>query len=157
MNWQYLQRNQIDPLKWNECVCNEMNGCVYALVEYLDHTADNWDALVYGNYEAVMPLPWKKKFGIRYVYAPFFIQRLGIFGKNLRPTLYEDALQKAGEHFRWIDYNVDHGFLSSGKVKKSKTNFVIDLEPAVTIRSVPVIHRNAYSDLQESLTTGMFA
>jgi hypothetical protein len=50
--------------------------------------------------------------------------------------MYKDALQIASKHFYWIDYNVDNGFLSSGKVKKTKTNFVIDLNrPYSSIRS----------------------
>jgi hypothetical protein len=44
--------------------------------------AKNWDALVLNDYEAVLPLTWNKKYGIRYLYQPPFIQQLGIFSKE---------------------------------------------------------------------------
>jgi hypothetical protein len=48
---------------------------------HLDRTAVVWDALVWGDYEFVMPLPVRKKWGIQYVYQPLFCQQLGIFPK----------------------------------------------------------------------------
>jgi hypothetical protein len=66
----YLQRDQIDTVQWDNCIGNAPNGLIYGHSFYLDRMAVNWDALVLNDYEAVMPLPWKKKWGIYYLAHP---------------------------------------------------------------------------------------
>jgi hypothetical protein len=79
----YLQRQDIDLLKWNACIAAAPNGLIYARSFYLDAmTAGQWDALVLEDYTAVMPLPWRRKFGFYYLYQPDFIPSLGIFGNG---------------------------------------------------------------------------
>ena len=63
----YLTRREIDTTKWDHCIDTAGNGLIYAYSFYLDHMARNWDALVLNDYEAVMPLTWNSKFGIRYL------------------------------------------------------------------------------------------
>jgi hypothetical protein len=75
----YVKRKDLDTGKWNNCITNSSNVIIYALSFYLDALAENWDALVLRDYEAVMPLPWKKKWGIKYLYQPAFVQQTGIF------------------------------------------------------------------------------
>lgn len=55
------------------------NSLIYALSGYLNRLCDNWSGVVVNDYEAVMPIPWRKKYGIRYIYEAPFIQQLGIF------------------------------------------------------------------------------
>jgi hypothetical protein len=55
---------------------------IYAYAWYLDIVADNWSVLVLNDYEAVMPLPFRKKYGVTYVYPPFWLLELGIFSKE---------------------------------------------------------------------------
>ena len=45
--------------------------------------ADNWDGIIIGDYEAIMPITWKNKWGIRYLYQPAFLQQGGIFFKTV--------------------------------------------------------------------------
>lgn len=42
-------------------------------------TNHSWDCLVLDDYKAVMPLPYKKKLGIKYIVMPNFCQQLGVF------------------------------------------------------------------------------
>jgi hypothetical protein len=78
-NIQYLSNQQIDKTKWDHCIDNAGNGLIYAYSFYLDNMAKNWDALVLNDYEAVMPLTWNKKYGIHYLYQPFFDGSIGSF------------------------------------------------------------------------------
>ena len=84
----YLQRQEIDTAKWDACIDKAPNGLIYGRSFYLDHmAAGQWDALVLGDYEAIMPLAWRRKWGIRYLYQPPFTQQLGIFsGAETSPT-----------------------------------------------------------------------
>ena len=77
----YLKHSEIDPEKWNQTVRNSLFSTVFAEYEMLDLlTGDGtWDALVLRHYEAVMPLPFRKKGVLKYVYTPFFMPQMGIF------------------------------------------------------------------------------
>ena len=77
----YLTHNQIDTLRWDECVTHSPDGLVYAWSWYLNVVHQNWEALVEDDYEAVMPLCGGKKFGINYLFQPFFTQKFGVFGE----------------------------------------------------------------------------
>jgi|JI10StandDraft_1071094.scaffolds.fasta_scaffold175881_1 hypothetical protein len=78
---QYIKRKDLDKEKYDTCIAQSLNSRIYAFSWYLDAVADNWDVLIYGDYEAVMPLPWRRKWGIAYIYTPAWIQQLGIFFK----------------------------------------------------------------------------
>jgi hypothetical protein len=75
----YLKNCDINKVLWDECIDKSLRPIVYAYSWYLDCMTENWDGLVLGDYEAVMPLPWKSKFGFKYIYRAPMIQRLGVF------------------------------------------------------------------------------
>lgn len=104
MNIRFVQNSEIDKSKWDNCVKVSLKQFPYAFSWYLDIVAPQWDAVIIDNYEAVFPLPYRKKWGIRYVYPPFFIQQLGLVSSKL----YDDfTLQKvlsiASENFKFIE------------------------------------------------------
>ena len=94
---QILQRQEIDEEKWSRCIEKAANSRVYANHWYLDRVTENWEALVWGDYEFVMPLPVRKKWGLKYVFQPLFSQQLGIFPA---PSL------ETGEKFMTKLYNL---------------------------------------------------
>ncbi len=78
-----IKQQHLDSEKWDKCVKQDPSGHFYAFHWYLDMISKYWDALVYGDYEWVMPLVYKKKWGvIPYLYRPYGVQQLGIFGKE---------------------------------------------------------------------------
>lgn len=77
----YIKNKNIDKKKWDCCINNAANKLIYAQSFFLDIMAVNWDGIVLGDYEAIMPLTWKSKWGIRYLYQPAFLQQGGIFFK----------------------------------------------------------------------------
>lgn len=146
----YLKRRDIDAEKWNRCIEASPNGLIYAYSLYLDAMCDNWDALVMGDYETVMPLPWRKKWGIRYVYTPPFIQQLGIIG-NAQPAQEEDFLKALYKQFRYGSYCFN--FLNS-KRGTEKTNFILDLSKgyaAISKGYAKNLERNLKKATPESL------
>ncbi len=74
----YVENKNINREKWDTLIANSVNGFVYSTSCYLDIVCDNWDALIYDDYHIVMPLPYKKKYGIKYITQPNFSQQLGI-------------------------------------------------------------------------------
>jgi hypothetical protein len=75
-----IPSQKIDAVKWDSCVAANDAGLIYSQYNYLNTICKKWSALVIGDYQAIMPLPWRKKFGITYFYAPAFIQQLGLIG-----------------------------------------------------------------------------
>ncbi|PHX92186.1 MAG: hypothetical protein CK532_04235 [Flavobacteriales bacterium] len=79
----YVSNNRINKDKWNCCVSAGKPNLAYAHSNYLDVVCKGeWDALIYGDYEAVFPLPIKKKWGLQYIVQPAFCQQLGAFGND---------------------------------------------------------------------------
>ncbi|HEX8314186.1 MAG TPA: GNAT family N-acetyltransferase [Flavisolibacter sp.] len=127
---QYIRRNQIDDKLWNNCIDSSTNGLVYAYNFYLDCLCDNWDALVLNDYEAVMPLPWRKKGGIYYLYQPFLTAQLGVFGQWPDGVLLEAFLKAIPKKFRYFDFSLNQQNLFSVPdfPLHQRSNYVLSLQ-----------------------------
>lgn len=127
----YIPYNGIDKRKWDHCIANAANGLVYAGSVYLDCMAENWDGLVWNDYEAVMPLTWKKKFGIYYLYQPYFTSHLGLFGNNLSAELLDNFLAQIPAKFKYWDIYLNHSNLFSLDHYDlyQRMNYVLSLQP----------------------------
>jgi hypothetical protein len=82
MNIIFLKNKEIDRVKWDYCIENSCNGMFYAMSWCLDTVAENWDALIIGDYEIVFPVTYIKRFGISILYTPLCIQQLGVFSQQ---------------------------------------------------------------------------
>jgi hypothetical protein len=109
----YLKHDDIDPGKWDACLDKAKNGLIYGYSFHLDHMARHWDGLVLGDYEAVMPLPWNKKYGIHYLYQPAFTATGGVFGNDLDEPLIGQFIQAVPKKFRLIEINLNAGNIFS--------------------------------------------
>lgn len=132
MSIQYVTYRKIDKQKWDSCIDNAANGLVYAYSFYLDEMADNWDALILNDYEVVMPLPWRKKYRIYYLYQPFFCASLGIFSqKKITAELATQFFQSVPAKFKYWDISLNHGnnFLLPEFGMYERMNYVLNLQP----------------------------
>ena len=84
-NFQYIKNKQINREKWDKCISESINSRVYALSWYLDIVCKNWDGIIFGDYDVVFPVVFKKIFFFKESYHPLFCQQLGPFyqKKNL--------------------------------------------------------------------------
>jgi len=82
LNIRILNRNSIDLNRWNECILKSHNSLHYAMAWYLDIVSPGWEGAILGNYEYIMPIPKKYRFGIHYIIQPFLTQQLGIFSEK---------------------------------------------------------------------------
>lgn len=101
-----LPYSEIDLEKWDRCIRNSYNGLIYSTSAYLNAMAGSWDGLVLNDYEAVMPLPWRKKWGLHYVYPPAFTQQLGITAlqKETSDTV-DQFINSIPKKFRYFEMN----------------------------------------------------
>ncbi len=104
----YIKQKDIDFNKWDRCIIKSVNGLVYAYSWYLDIVSPDWDALVYGDYEIVMPLTLNKKFGFKYLYQPFFTQQLGVFSSSkIDDAILKLFLESILTKYKFIDINLN--------------------------------------------------
>lgn len=90
---QYLTHNQINLTKWDATIAE--CGNIYAYSWYLDIVHPGWEALVEDDYQSVMPLTGGKKFGVNYLYQPYFVQQLGVFSRQPLSSEKTEAFLKA--------------------------------------------------------------
>ncbi len=113
----HLLRNQIDSDKWDACITNAPQKLPYGFSWYLDIACENWSALVLNNYAAVMPLPYKKKFGVHYLYQPFFTQQLGIFGSGATENFLKAIPEKYKFQHLHLNYKNSIEEISNYKIE----------------------------------------
>ena len=132
MELQYIEYEKIDQQKWDACIAQCINGNIYARSFYLDAMAGRWDALVAGDYEIVMPLTYREKFFIKYLYQPAFTQQLGIFFKTTpSQELYREFMAVVKKKFKFAEIMFNHGNMDIPSVEAEKicSNFIVDLRP----------------------------
>ena len=124
MEIKHLSHTEIDRQKWDTCIQNACNAIVYAESWFLDMVSPRWEALICGDYEYVMPLPVKKKFGILFLVQPPLTQQLGVFSSNkIDENIIEHFIQKIPYRSYHLCFNEQNVF---GKGIK-QSNFILRL------------------------------
>jgi len=144
----YLTHSEIDKTKWDACIDTAGNGLIYAYSFYLDYMAMHWDALVLNDYEAVMPLTWNKKYGIRYLYQPYLTAQLGVFGKKITTEQVSSFIKSVPASFRFIDISLNNKNIegSPAKFVTTRSNFVLDLN-----KPYEVLYGNYRENIQRNI------
>lgn len=102
----YLEHSQIDKTKWDAAITE--CGNIYAFSWYLDKVHPQWEALVEDDYHAVMPLTGGKKFGVNYLFQPYFVQQLGVFSKTPMTQEKLDAFLTAiPQKYRFVEIRLN--------------------------------------------------
>ena len=136
-----VKRKELAVVKYDACIENAIQSRIYAFSWYLDIVADNWDVLVLNDYEAVMPIPWKQKYFIKYVTQPFFCQQLGVFSvQKISKELVLNFTQKIPNNFFRISLSLNSDnilFLE----KTRRKNYILRLF-------------NEYTEIQKGFSKG---
>lgn len=129
MDIKYLKHNEISKLKWDRCISQSFNGIVYAYSWYLDIVSYQWEALVLGDYEAVMPLTQKAIYGIVKIAQPQYATQLGVFTSNrLDVDLVNAFLDALPKRFKKAKVNLNAFNKASHSKFKSKTGSIFELD-----------------------------
>lgn len=144
--------------KWDDCIKQSFNGNVYVCSWYLNLVHEGWGALVEDDYQRVMPLTLKKKFGITYYYQPFFTQQFGVFSKGiLNPDIIDDFISKIPAHIKLVDINFNSFNKLSGEKHQiiTNANYLLDLineYPKLASKYSNNTKRNLKKGLKNNLT-----
>lgn len=117
----------IDKKAYDSCVSDSENFRIYATSSYLDAVAQNWDAFVFEDYQAVMPVPRKNKYGLSYVYTPDFVQQLGVFShREVSEDMENDFRERLTSKFILVDYAFHSGSHQALRCEE-RVNYTLDL------------------------------
>jgi len=127
---QLYKRAQIDDDLWNRCVKQSFNSSVSGYTWYLDIVCANWSALIYNNYQAVLPLPVKTKLNIPYILQPLFVKTLQIYSESeVSSELIDTFLDVIPSSIKLIDINlqINEKLQRNDFIIKSKLFQLLDL------------------------------
>jgi hypothetical protein len=146
----YLKRQDLNDKKYNACIKNAINQRIYAYSWYLDIVADQWDVLVYGDYEAVLPvtlMKLKRNLWFPKIYTPPFVQQLGIFGSENSDSTVIKAFYDTALKFKPKIYNFNDAFIENIKFNlKALPNYELNL-----LQSYSVIYAGYSTNLKRKL------
>jgi hypothetical protein len=165
----YLKHNEIDKGRWDNCISNSINELIYARSWYLDIVSPGWDALIEGDYKSVMPLTWKRKFGIYYIYPPYFAQQLGIFStRQISENMVQEFIKMIPEKFRLIQICLNESNPISTSLSGVNINFNYKLDISGPYSEIYGLYSrnckrniekavNAQLTIDENITAAQFA
>lgn len=106
----YLDHSEINKIKWDSIIEKSPNGLVYALSWYLDIISPGWDALIADDYNIIMPLPTKTRFGKKILFQPVFAHQLGVFAQQkLTESEIGLFISEASKIYSFIDIKLNNG------------------------------------------------
>lgn len=120
----HFQHNDIDYTRWDKCISESKNQLTYAYTWYLDVVSPNWDALISKDYEYIMPLPIKYKYGLPYLVQPILTQQLGIFSKQ---TIDEDVVHQFIKNLPSFSYELNLNEQNFHSSAVAYPNFILNL------------------------------
>jgi hypothetical protein len=125
----YLSYKEIDHHKWDTCISNSPDKLIYAYSWFLNIVCPDWGALVLNDYEAVMPLTSRQKFGIHYLFQPPFCAELGIFSiKSSTHSVADEMLANIPKKFRYVDICLNrNNHLIDNHFFRLRKNYVLPL------------------------------
>ncbi|MDI9339352.1 MAG: hypothetical protein QM534_02175 [Sediminibacterium sp.] len=150
MELRLLKHAEIDQEKWDNAILNSDFPCVFAGSNYLNAVCPAWNALVYDDYKAIMPLTENKKYGIRYLYQPHFTPQLGVFMAKRDVAIEELFIAKVSELYRYIDIECHHRH-QSHCFNNTKTKVTYVLEPA----SAEHLNQNSKRNIKKTTGSGI--
>ena len=135
MDIRFVPRAEIDKVKYNSCVHYANNGNIFGYIWYLDFVAKDWDALVEGDYESVMPLPQREGFlGKPELVQPALMRELGIYSIHvLSPKRVRAFLDALPPRFKKVDLVTNEQIdppADAGFSVEEIPNYQLLLEPA---------------------------
>jgi hypothetical protein len=124
-----LKNKEIDYERWDTCVAGSIHPLIYVQSWYLDLVSPEWDALVLGDYEYVMPLTIRKKLGLPFLLQPMYAQQQGIFPKA-DINVQNSFLTLIRDQFKYIALHLHTGHLEpfpEGFEVKYRKNCILSL------------------------------
>ena len=132
MELRLVKAEDIEKQKWNSCVHYSTKGNVFGYDWFINNVAKDWEGLVEGDYESVLPLVWKKEqFKSKHIYRPPWARELGLYSVHvLSRGRIKQFLEAIPEEYGNIDLSlskVDPVLEEQGFTIANADNYVLPL------------------------------
>lgn len=109
MKVKFIPKEELDKVKFNSCVHYANNGNIFGYWWYLDAISKDWDALVEGDYESVMPLMWREEFPkTKVLYQAPLLRESGVYSINvLSPVRVKKFLEAIPPDYKKINIRLN--------------------------------------------------
>lgn len=136
-----VKYDEIDFFRYAECLENAVQNADYADHHFLDIVSNRqWFLLVYGNYEATMPVSYIRKYGLTFILMPKLCQQLGVFSKKDDPAINQKFYDYLNQNFLVSIYSFNGDNQFSTLVQK-KTSYLIAKNTYATVKKNYSSHR----------------
>lgn len=135
---EYLKHEDIDREQWDGCIAGASFETIYPYSWYLDLVSPEWDGLVMGDYEMVMPLTHTRKYGLHFLLQPILAQQLGVFSLDAPKEFeMEDFLRSIPSHYMVVDICLNCQNMDLPRVTRHvhRVNYELDLRDFATTYS----------------------
>ncbi len=149
MSLRVLEQKNINYEAWDKCILSSNTPLVFAQSWYLNATCEKWKALVYGDYETVMPLTFGTNQFIKYLIQPPFTPQLGLFGK-INEKIIKEVSAFLREQFLYV--NIETNFrckLLPDSLTTEKQTFIIASGSKIKI------NENSKRNISKALKEGL--
>ncbi len=152
MQIRHLKHHQIDYKKWDSCISESKNELIYSFSWFLDIVSPEWEALVGDDYRYVMPLPVKRKFGLKYIVQPVLTQQLGIFStEEIEKKVIDSFIRSIP--YRSYEMNLNEQNLIDKSVKC--VNLILDLNESLNLIEEK-INTNTHRNIAKAQKNNLF-
>ena len=86
-SWIYINHENIDRQKYQACIDQYSKNDLYAQDFVWDSLHPEWDLLMFDDYSAVLPLPYKRTFGLTTFRQPIFMRTAPVAGNLSKEDL----------------------------------------------------------------------
>lgn len=149
-NLKIIDNSEVNRKLWNDCINSNPKNLIYGKSFYLDKVCPGWKAIIGTDYEWVVPVTFKRKYGIAYLYQPPFTQQLGVFSKPYVNIPYNAIISCLQKHYKFWEinwnYNTVFNLENRDLLISNATNFILDLS-----KSYVEIYGNYHKDLIKNL------
>lgn len=136
-----LKYHEIDWEKYQKCLENSEQYIFFAEKKYLDLViGNNWQVIVYNDYDAVMPIPLVKKIGFSFVLMPLQTQQLGVFSEKDNAEINQKILEffQRNNKIYYYAFNAKNSFLAPLRMR---SNYILCSDNYENIKKRYSVHR----------------
>jgi hypothetical protein len=102
----HLEHSRIDKAEWDRLLLRCTDRLWYAQSWVLDLCCPQWEALT-GDDGSIMPLIWRRKFGVDYLYQPYAVQQQGVFSPARNEHTDSAFLDAVPTRFKYWDIHLN--------------------------------------------------
>lgn len=102
----HLRHEEIDKTQWDRLLLDCPDRSWYVQSWVLDECCPKWEALMDDD-GAIMPLIWRRKYGLDYLYQPYVLQQQGVFTPWRDDRLDTAFLDAVPSRFRYWDIHLN--------------------------------------------------